>query len=95
MAGRPSNKAVDMPSKKEGIVMQILSTYYVGQVVLDRHKGTQTEFERYADNVISLYDRGRMWLELVEKRERAMRKLITKEWICRQSKQYCPYAWAR
>ncbi len=84
---------------KEGIVMQILSTYYVGQVVLDRHKGThlymQTEFERYADNVISLYERGRMWLELVEKRECAMRKLITKEWICRKSKQYCPYAWAR
>ncbi len=45
---------LDMLSKKEGIVMQILSTYYVGQVVLDRHKGThlymQTEFERYADN---------------------------------------------
>jgi hypothetical protein len=73
VVGRPSNKAADMLSKKkEGIVMQILSTYYVGQVVLGRHKGThlyrQTEFERYADDVISFYDRGRMWLELVDKR---------------------------
>jgi hypothetical protein len=73
---------LDMLSKKEGIVMQILSTgtYYVGQVVLDRNKGTQTEFERYADNVISLYERGRMWLELVDKRECAMRKLITERY---------------